>query len=237
MQPLRLRGRAPLPRRTRSRVASGDAHASATVSRSSSRNRASPWRSKISATDMPVVATTMSSVSTKARSRICAHRCPTVVFPAPMSPTSTRCLPRHVSGGTDVRGVVARELFDGVAAELARRLAREHERDHRLGHHTRSRDRGHVGALLERDRLFLGLGVDGAQHRPVERGQAASSRRAPRAEPPVVMPPSVPPARVPPARTPRRRRPRGSRRATRCRAARRPRSRHRSPRPSSPGCS
>ena len=33
------------------------------------------------------------------------------------------------------------------------------------------RHRGDVGALLERDRLFLGLDVDGLQHRPVERRQ------------------------------------------------------------------
>ena len=76
----------------------------------------------------------------------------------------------HVSERA-VRVVVAHELVERVAAELAQRLRREHERDHRLRDDARGRDRGDVGAFLERDRLFLRLDVDGLQHRTVQRGE------------------------------------------------------------------
>jgi hypothetical protein len=67
--------------------------------------------------------------------------------------------------------VVAHELLERVAAELAGGLVGEHQRGHGLGDDARRGHRGDVGALLEGDRLLLGGGVDGLQHRAVERGQ------------------------------------------------------------------
>src|SRR3954469_16293410 len=78
-----------------------------------------------------------------------ATRLPTFVFPAPGGPMITSRGPA-ASDSTDVRrgaraeGVgdgrevgleVAPRLGDRVAAELLDHRVREHERDHRLGHH------------------------------------------------------------------------------------------------------
>src|SRR3546814_2601289 len=57
--------------------------------------------------------------------------------------------------------VIADELVEGVAAELAHRLRRQHEGDHRLAHHPHRGPGGDVGALLEAHRPLLGAHVDG----------------------------------------------------------------------------
>ncbi len=107
-------------------------------------------------------------MSTNARPSRRAHSRPTVVLPAPIRPIRTRC-PCLIANDARVRVVVAHELLERVAAELAQRLGREHERDHRLGDDTGGGDRGDVGALLERDGRFLGLDVDGLEHGTVQR--------------------------------------------------------------------
>ena len=123
-----------------------------------------------------VLSNTMSSAHTRAhrpcRARPTPHR-------RPSPPRAGR--PRSSAQRLAVGGVVAGELGDGVAPELAERLGREHERDHRLGDDARRRHRGDVGALLEGDGLLLGLGVDRAQRRAGSGWPAASSRPGPRA--------------------------------------------------------
>ena len=86
---------------------------------------------------------------------------------------SSRSAPR-------TRASAPRDVVDVVAAELLAVGGREHQRHHRLAHHAGRRDRARVGALAQRLRRLLRLGVHRAQ-RLRQRRAAASSRRSPRA--------------------------------------------------------
>ncbi len=68
-------------------------------------------------------------------------------------------------------GVVAHQLHHRVAAELAQHLVGQHQRHHRLGHHSHGGHGGHVGPLAERHGLGLGHRVDRRQRRTVQGGQ------------------------------------------------------------------
>ena len=95
-----------------------------------------------------------------------SSRSPTVVLPAPINPTSTRC-------GHQVMATYPSRLRTTSAHESPPNLRSasfgEHERHHRLGNDAHRRHGGDVGALLERHRLFLRDDVDGLEHRPVQR--------------------------------------------------------------------
>ena len=97
------RGRAPRRHRTRSRAAPATPRRRQPRRARRARKPGSPSGAQSSANGMPAVATTSSSVSTKSRPSSSAQRLPTVVFPTPIRPTSTRCGPRerrHVSAET-----------------------------------------------------------------------------------------------------------------------------------------
>src|SRR5690606_222837 len=131
---------------------------------SASRNASSPSLNQ-SATDRPVRASNSTSPSAKRTPNSLATFLPTVVLPDPMRPTRTMRGPWGAASGTDRTGsqrveegpVVAHELFDRIAAELAGGLVRQHESDHVLGHHATGGDGGDIGALLERHPRLLGL--------------------------------------------------------------------------------
>ena len=119
-------------------------------------------------------------------------------------------------------------LGDAVAAELLDARLRQHQRDHRLGHHAGGRDGTDVGALVDRlGRLARATSTVSSERGTVLIGFIAARTRS---TSPVDMPPSVPPAR--PVRrwiTPEASR--SSRRARPSPGARRCGTRHPPPRP------
>src|SRR3954452_4738571 len=128
------------------------------ASRSYRRNAASPSSRKISGMVLPVVSSIRRSESTKGmRSRRATFR-PSVVLPLQLNPTRTR-----LSGMILERAVVRERLLEAVAAELRAQCVCQHDRDHRLAHHTRGGDHAHVAALHVAE-VALARGV-------VDRGQ------------------------------------------------------------------
>jgi len=89
--------------------------------------------------------------------------------------------------------MVAPELRDAVAPELAKRLGGQHEGKHRLRDDAHGWHRGDVGAFLERHGLSLVRTSDGLE--PGRSNWRAASWLRRRGKPPVDMPPSMPPAK------------------------------------------
>src|SRR5581483_772164 len=163
----RLRDSVTAPPPTDSTDALGLARNDARTSASRSRNAASPRVWKMVAIDIPSSSSIHASTSKNGRPSRSASSLPTDDFPAPIIPTSTMCSELPEAG--EVAITVAEKLVQRVTAELAQGLTGQDQRGHRLGHHTHGGDSRDVGALLEGDRLFLGLHIDGAQHGAVER--------------------------------------------------------------------
>ena len=218
---------------------SGDARASRRAAVSSFRNAPSPSASQISRTVRPVRASISSSESTSGRPSRAASAPPHRGLAGAHHPDEHEMVHRRAHGEQrrPERGGVADELGDRVAAELALRLSGQHEGDHRLGDHAHRRHRGDVGALLERHRRLLGGGVDGLQHRHVERGQRLHRRPQRRSAHPSTSHPRCRRRGWCHGDTGRQSRPSGWRRGPRSPAGRRRRTRRRARPPSQPGCS
>ncbi len=136
-----------------------------TSSASRARNASSPSRANASAIGIPSSRSISSSTSvvSSPASRAAASA---AVLPAPMKPMKTSAGRLHAHPPVDALLVSldrGEHVVDVVAAELLPVAARQGEADHRLGDDRRRRDHRGVGALAQRLRRLLGLGVDRAQ--------------------------------------------------------------------------
>src|SRR5258705_8947586 len=105
---------------------------------SSMRKVGSPFCAKISEIVIPSRRAISASKSRKLRSSSRASAAPTVLFPAPGSPTRTRCGTEGSAAepGCDVRKVaieVPLDFGEGIPPELLQHGVREHEREHCFG--------------------------------------------------------------------------------------------------------
>src|SRR5690606_1482112 len=130
------------------RTWSGAVQSSSVSSRSNCLKPDSPRSAKSRDTLSPVRLSISSSKSRNGRPHSAASKRPTVVLPAPGSPTSIRCsLTEPLSGVCEISVQVPLQLSHGIAAELLEHRSRKYDRSHRLGNHTHRGHGGHVTPL------------------------------------------------------------------------------------------
>src|SRR5436305_8541531 len=141
---------------------------SSVSARSSSRKCASPFSPKISTMVFPSRRSISLSKSRKLRDSRSATARPMVDFPAPGSPTSTRCgrCESATDTGFEIREIaviIAPHLREGVAAELLEECFGEDQRCHPLGDHAHGGNSSDVAAFSDRGGWLTRVDIDGRQ--------------------------------------------------------------------------
>src|SRR4051794_9612328 len=161
--PIRSEGTLPPPRAIAPPPACSSSEPTTSASRA--RKASSPSSSNASRIGLPSSRSISSSISTVS-SPAPRAAASAVDFPAPMKPMKTiaGCTGSALEvDAAPVRLDRGKNVVDVVAAELLAVGAGERQRHHRLADDGSSRHDGGVGALAQRLRRLLGLGVDRAQ--------------------------------------------------------------------------